>query len=170
MLSVSGWLQFTATRRLCLTVLPCPSPSPLVTTCGSLSRIGPLASRRSSSVRGKVLFVVDTRLSDVLFRVTGLQHLFRTLVTHVNRLKPCHRRPADLSTVPEVPRAPPAAPPTLSQPSLPTYVPDATDALYDADVADAVERWDVPDDPQLGRPQRHRRFPAHFADFVVEVQ
>ena len=113
-------------------------------------------------------FVVDTQLSDVLYRVTGLQHPFRTLVTHVNRLKPCHRRPADLSTVPEVPHAPPTAPPTLSQPS--TYVPDATDALYDADVADAGERWDVPDDPQFGRPQRHRRLPAHLADFVVEVQ
>ena len=81
-----------------------------------------------------------------------------------------HRRPADLSTVPEVPRAPPAAPPTQSQPSLPTYVPDATDALYGADVVDAAERWDVPDDPQLGRPQRHRRLPAHLADFFVEVQ
>ena len=67
-------------------------------------------------------FVVDTQLSDVLYRVTGLQHPFRTLVSNVNRLKPCHRRPADLSTVPEVPRAPPAAPPRLSQPSLPTYV------------------------------------------------
>ena len=51
-----------------------------------------------------------------------------------------------------------------TRPSLATYVPDATDALYDADVADAVERWDVPDDPQLGRPQRHRRLPAHLAD------
>ena len=55
-------------------------------------------------------------------------------------MKPCNRRPADLTTIPEVPHAPPAAPPTLSQPSRSTYVPDATDALYDADVADAVER------------------------------
>ena len=114
--------------------------------------------------------MVDTQLSDVLYRVTGLQHPVRTLVTHVNRLKPCHRRPADVSTVTEVPHAPPAAPPTRSQPSLPTYLPDATDALYNADVVDATERWDVPDDPQLGRPQRHRRLPAHLADFFVEVQ
>ena len=49
-------------------------------------------------------------------------------------------------------------------------MPDATDALYDADDADAVERWDVPDNPQLGRPQRHRRLPAYLANFVVEVQ
>ena len=51
-------------------------------------------------------------------------------------------------------------------------MPDATDALYDADVADAVERWDidVPDNSQFGLPQRHRRLPAHLVDFVVEVQ
>ena len=85
-------------------------------------------------------------------------------------MKPCHQRPADLTTNPAVPRAPPAVQPTLSRPSRSTYVPDATDALYDADVADAVERWDVPENPQLGRPQRLRRLPAHLADFIVEVQ
>ena len=65
MLSVSGWLQFTATRRLCLTVLPCPSASPLVTTCGSLFRRWPLASHQSSSVRGKVLLwsTLDSAMS-----------------------------------------------------------------------------------------------------------
>ena len=170
MLSVSSWLKFTATRRLCSTVLPCPSPSPLVTTSGSLSRRWPLAAPRSSSFRGKVRLWSTLNSAIILYRVTVSQHPFRTLVTYVNRLKPCHRHPADLSTVPEVPRAPPAAPPTPSQPSLPTYVPDATDALYDADIADAVERWDVPGDPQLGRLQCHRRLPAYLVDFIVEVQ
>ena len=52
----------------------------------------------------------------------------------------------------------------LMCPTLPIFF------LYDADVADTVERWDVPDNPQRGRSQRHRCLPAHLADFIVEVQ
>ena len=75
-----------------------------------------LSSKFNSPWRGPYE-VVDCLANGVNYRLRTTWAPHRLVVAHVNRMKPCHRCPADLTTIPEVPRAPPAAQPTLSQPS-----------------------------------------------------
>ena len=114
-------------------------------------------------------YKVEARLDNsVLYRLRDTRPGGRTLITHINRMKQCYRRPAFLSSLPENSSSLVVSGRTPES----SYKLDSTDSLYLDNGDNAAETWfcqsrgDRVGEGRRG-PARNRRQPAWMADFYM---